>query len=152
MSCPRSDRATATAMLLILLALLSGCAAATTTGQARTAMTDGLEQASSAVETAALTVTLLDDGRVTAPVADTALLDQIRVLDEASAALTTLVPPTELATPRADATAAVGAASDAVVSARSWVNGESTASSGEVLDALEAAASELDDALAGVGS
>lgn len=149
-----SARRAVVALVLALVALLAGCTSPTTEGQARTAITDGLEQASSAVATATLTVELLDGGRLTSPVADTSLLDQLGALDEASTALTTLVVPADLATQRETGMTAVGMANDAVVAARAWVSGERgeaiPATAAEVLDALESAQGQLEDALAEV--
>ena len=77
---------------------VSGCTVASRQepGQATAAVQDALAQAASAAETTRLSVELLDDDRLTAPVADAAILDQVRVLADASAALTTLVPPDDL--------------------------------------------------------
>lgn len=91
-------------------------------GQATAAVADALAEAGSAGETARIAVGLLDEGRVTGPVADTVLLDQLRVLDDAESALTTLVPPDAATAARRTAGLdAVGDVSDAVVAARSWV-------------------------------
>lgn len=139
-------------VLMIVVLATASCATATSSSSAQESITSGLEEARSAVATAALVVTLLEDDRMTAPVADTGLLDQIGVLEDSSAALTTLVPPAEMATPLQQGMTAVGTATDAVVAARLWVNGESGASAAELLEALEGAESEIDDVLAEVGA
>lgn len=125
-------------------------------------MSDALSGARSATRTALLTVRLLDEGRVTGPVADTSLLDQLRALDDAERALTTLVPPDAASSEdRTTGLDAVGPATDAVVAAREWV----AARAGGDLDGapglppsdaalvadLEAATAQLDDALAEAG-
>jgi len=109
------------------------------------ALTDPLQQASSAVATASIAVDLLGDDRVTAPVTDTALLDQVQVLDEAAFAVTTLVP-TDATTAgwQEDALAAVRDAQGSVVAARSWANGDGHGQQ-VVEDALKASAELLDE-------
>ncbi|WP_455603994.1 hypothetical protein [Cellulosimicrobium funkei] len=113
------------------LGLLLGLARGTTVGctasrqepgQATAAVADAVAQAGSAVETTRLTVRLLDADRATTPVADAAVLDQARVLEESTTALTTLVPPDDVSSAQRDAgLAAVAAATAAVVGARAWV-------------------------------
>ncbi|MEU2199227.1 hypothetical protein [Isoptericola sp. NPDC019482] len=113
------------ALVVTLATLLAGtgCVASRQEpGQATAAVAGALAEAGSAGETARIAVGLLDDGRITGPVADAALLDQLRVLDDAESALTTLVPPDAAsAARRTTGLAAVGDVSDAVVAARSWV-------------------------------
>ncbi|WP_420112793.1 hypothetical protein [Pseudactinotalea sp.] len=143
-------------LFAIGIAGASACTGPTTHGQASTALTGALEDAASAVETCDLTLGLLVQRRLTAAVADTALLDQIRVLEESTSALTTLVPPAELGQARSSALSALGAASAAVVEARAWVSGELGAADGpgaaaEVSEALADAGEQIDDALAQVG-
>ncbi|WP_020013512.1 hypothetical protein [Promicromonospora sukumoe] len=90
-------------------------------GQASAAVADALSQAGSAAETTRIVVAQLSRGRLTGPMADTALLDQLRVLDDAETALTTLVPPdTTSSDQRAAGLAAVGDVTDVVVSTREW--------------------------------
>lgn len=85
-------------------------------------MADALAEAGSAAQTTKLVVDQLSRGRLTGPVADTALLDQLRVLDDADLALTTLVPPDPASSgQRATGLAAVGDLTDVVVTAREWV-------------------------------
>ncbi|MCK9795372.1 hypothetical protein M1843_16620 [Isoptericola sp. 4D.3] len=118
-------------------------------GQATAAVADALAEAGSAAETTRLTVELLDQGRVTGPVADTALLDQLRVLDDAESALTTLVPPDAASSGhRAAGLTAVGDVSDVVVSAREWV----AARSGGDLDDAVAVPADADELLAELGA
>ena len=79
---------------LLAIVVASGCAvgsSATPADDAR-ALSDPVAQATSAVATATIAVELLGDDRVTAPVTDTALVDQIHVLEEAADAVSTLVP------------------------------------------------------------
>ncbi|MFC8597427.1 hypothetical protein [Isoptericola sp. NPDC057191] len=117
-------RGTAVAVAAILVAAsCAGCVASRQEpGQATAAVADALAQAGSVGETASLTVSLLDQGRITGPVADTALLDQLRVLDDAESALTTLVPPdTASSDHRTAGLKAMGDVSDALVAARAWV-------------------------------
>jgi hypothetical protein len=152
------------AALLVLLALsaLGGCVASRQQpGQASAAVDDALELASSAVATTSLTISLLEENRLPAAVADTAVLDQIGELADATAALTTLVPPDDAsAAERAAALDAVAGATAAVVSSRAWV---ARAAGGELTDAgdvpadaeaaialLDAATAEL-DAVVGEG-
>lgn len=98
-------------------------------------MQGALELASSAVATTSLTIDLLDDGRLTTAVADTAIADQIGELADATAALTTLVPPEDVsATARADGLDAVAEATAAVVAARAFVARDA---GGELTDAGE---------------
>jgi hypothetical protein len=141
------------AVVMTVLAL-TACSGPTTTGQATTAMVDALEEASSAVETVDLTITLLAAGRLSDEVADASVLDQIGVLEQSATALGTLVPPAELGQARADAEAALATAGAAVVEARAWVNGVSApsapATAAEVLAGLETASGDLQDALSGV--
>ena len=76
------------------VAVAAGCAVgspATTVDEAR-ALTAPLEQASSAVGTATLATELLGDDGTSAAVTDTALLDQVHVLEEAADAVATFVP------------------------------------------------------------
>ncbi|MFE7406490.1 hypothetical protein [Isoptericola sp. NPDC057559] len=148
------------------LAVALGCAGCVASrqepGQATAAVADAAAEAASAGETARITVGLLDEGRLTGPVADTALLDQLRALDEAETALTTLVPPDAAsAAHRAAGLAAVGDVSDAVVAARSWVAARSggdlagaagvPSSADALLADLADATGAAEDALAGAG-
>lgn len=131
-------------------------------GQATASVRDALTQASSAAQTTLLTVELLDADRLTSPVADAALLEQVRVLESASTALTTLVPPDD--TSSAQRAAGLDALADVtaeVVAARAWVAreaggdlsdaGDVPVSGDEAVARLDAAASELDATLALVG-
>jgi len=131
-------------------------------GQATAAVADAIAEAGSAGETARITVELLDQGRLTGPVADAALLDQIRVLDDAEYALVTLVPPDAAsASQRTTGLAAVGEVSDAVVAARAWVAARSggdlavadgvPGSTDELLADLAAATDAADVALTEAG-
>jgi hypothetical protein len=80
----------------VVVASLPACTVASgqDPGQATASVADALAQAGSAGQTARLTVELLDEGRLTGPVADTALLDQLGVLDDAERALTSSCHPT----------------------------------------------------------
>jgi hypothetical protein len=112
------------AALALAIASASGCTVASRQepGQATAAVADALAQAGSAVATTRLTVRLLDDDRVTTPVADTAVLDQVRVLEESTTALATLVPPDDVSAAQRDAgLVAVADATREVVAARAWV-------------------------------
>ncbi|MFD7024415.1 hypothetical protein [Promicromonospora sukumoe] len=116
-------RAARGALVLSLVAATGACTVAShqEPGQASAAVADALSQAGSAAETTRIVVEQLSRGRMTGPMADTALLDQLRVLDDAETALTTLVPPdTTSSDQRAAGLAAVGDVTDAVVSAREW--------------------------------
>ncbi|MCA5893966.1 hypothetical protein LEP48_11485 [Isoptericola sp. NEAU-Y5] len=144
----------------LALAALGGCVASRQEpGQATAAVADALAEAGSAAQTTRIAVELLSRGRLTGPVADTTLLDQLRVLDDADAALTTLVPPDAASSAhRADGLAAVGDVTDVVVAAREWVAvrsggdlGAGPAGAGELLDDLDQAAGAVDEALAAAG-
>jgi len=152
------------ALVVTLAALLAGtgCVASRQEpGQATAAVADALAEAGSAGETARIAVGLLDEGRVTGPVADTVLLDQLRVLDDAESALTTLVPPDAASSARrTTGLDAVGDVSDAVVAARAWVAARSggdlashdvPASSDVLLAELATALDATDAALAEAG-
>lgn len=110
-------------VVVTVLAATAGCTVAShqEPGQATAAVADALAQARSAAQTTRITVEQLSRGRLTGPVADTALLDQVRVLDEAETALTTLVPPDAASSDqRAAGLNAVGDVTDVVVRAREW--------------------------------
>ena len=132
---------------LTALAVVAGCAVgspATAVDEAR-ALTAPLEQASSAVGTATLATELLGDDRTTAPVTDTALLDQVHVLEEAADAVATFVPADAAGAGwQADALTAVRDAQLAVADARGWANGAGT-DEATVVAALDASAGTLDD-------
>jgi len=123
----RTRRAGIVALVLAIASVsgwVSGCTVASRQepGQATAAVADALAQAGSAVATTRLTVRLLDDDRVTTPVADAAVLDQVRVLEESATALTTLVPPDDVSSAQRDAgLVAVADATREVVAARAWV-------------------------------
>ncbi|MDF2805552.1 MAG: hypothetical protein K0S43_498 [Cellulosimicrobium sp.] len=150
-------------VLAVALATTAGCTVSRQEpGQATAAVADALAQAGSAVETTRLTVRLLDADRVTTPVADAAVLDQVRVLEESTSALTTLVPPDDVSSAQRDAgLVAVADATREVVAARAWVAREAggdlseagavplTAS--ELQADLARAADDLDTALALAG-
>ncbi|MEL7976374.1 hypothetical protein AAG589_10960 [Isoptericola sp. F-RaC21] len=144
--------ARAVALAVVLPAVLAGtgCVASRQEpGQATAAVADALAQAGSAGETSRITVGLLDEGKITGPVADTALLDQLRVLDDAESALTTLVPPDAAsATRRTTGLEAVGEVSDAVVAARAWA----AARSGGDLAGADGVPATTDDLLADLAS
>lgn len=155
MSGARSVRVIAALLVLLVLSALGGCVASRQQpGQASAAVDDALELASSAVATTSLTISLLEQNRLPAAVADTAVLDQIGELADATAALTTLVPPDDAsAAQRAAALDAVAGATDAVVASRAWVartaGGELT-DAGEVPADADAAVALLDTAAAGL--
>ncbi|GEL97580.1 hypothetical protein [Cellulomonas terrae] len=132
---------------LAAVAAAAGCAVgldATPVDEAR-ALTSPLEQASSAVGTATLAAELLGDGRSTAAVTDTALLDQVHVLQEAADAVATFVPADRTgAAWQADALTTVRDAQVAVAAARGWANGAGS-DEGTVVAALDASATALDD-------
>ncbi|MTG87867.1 hypothetical protein GJV82_02695 [Cellulosimicrobium sp. BIT-GX5] len=120
----RITRSGAVLTLAVALASTAGCTVAShqEPGQATAAVADAVAQAGSAVATTRLTVSLLDADRVTTPVADAAVLDQVRVLEESTTALTTLVPPDDVSSAQRDAgLAAVADATAEVVTARAWV-------------------------------
>jgi hypothetical protein len=130
----------------VLVTALSGCALGSSSAPDAPdpRLVDALDRATSAVGTASLAADLLDGDRLTATVADTALLDALRVGGDADDALTTLVPPdAAAAADRGEALDAVGAAADAVVEARAWVNGAAGDHAG-VSAQLEEAARTLD--------
>lgn len=149
-------------MVAILLAGTGCVASRQQPGQATAAVADAVAEAGSAGETTRLTVELLDQGRITGPVADTTLLDQLHALDEADLALTTLVPPDAASSDhRTAGLDAVGDVSDAVVAARAWVAARSggdlagaqdvPASTDELLADLAVALDAADAALAEAG-
>jgi hypothetical protein len=132
---------------LAALAVVAGCAvgsSATPVDEAR-ALTAPLEQASSAVGTATLATELLGDDRTSPAVTDTALLDQVHVLEEAADAVATLVPADRTGAGwQADALTAVRDAQVAVAAARGWANGAG-ADEASVVAALDDSAATLDD-------
>ncbi|MFI9485399.1 hypothetical protein ACIG47_03330 [Promicromonospora sp. NPDC052451] len=152
---------------VVVVAVLAGTTACTVAshqqpGQASAAVADALSEASSAAETTRITVELLSAGRLTGPVADTALLDQLRALDDAETALTTLVPPDAASSDqRATGLTAVGDVTDVVVHAREWgaarsggdLDGASAvpATAEELLADLATATEGVDEALAEAG-
>jgi hypothetical protein len=128
------------------VALVAGCAvgSSSTSADDARALSDPVAQATSAVATVQVAVRLLGDDRVTAPVADAALVDQIHVLEGSADAVSTLVP----AGPdgsgwQQDALGAVRDAQAAVVSARGWVN-KAGGSQARVSAELDASAEKLD--------
>jgi hypothetical protein len=150
----RSRRwSTAAATVGVLVTTLGGCSMGSSSAPDAVdpRLVDALDRATSAVGTASLAADLLEEDRVTATVADTALLDALRVVGDADDALTTLVPPdAEAAADRGDALDAVGDAADAVVDARAWVNGIAGDHAG-VSARLEQAAGTLDALAARLG-
>jgi hypothetical protein len=126
--------------------VVAGCAVGSSASRAddARALADPVAQATSAVETASLAVDLLRDDRATTPVTDTALIDQIHVLEESADAVATLVPTDpDAAVWQQDALAAVRDAQSAVVAARGWVN-KAGGSAGRVRAGLDASAEQLD--------
>nr|BFF18448.1 hypothetical protein GCM10025730_19690 [Promicromonospora thailandica] len=112
-----------TATLTGTLTATAGCTVAShqEPGQATAAVADALAEARSAAQATRITVEQLSRGRLTGPVADTALLDQLRALDDAELALTTLVPPDATSSDqRSTGLSAVGDVTDVVVRAREW--------------------------------
>ncbi|MFI2364369.1 hypothetical protein [Promicromonospora sp. NPDC019610] len=135
------------AVAAAVLAVTASCTVASRQepGQASAAVADALSQAGSAAETTRIVVEQLARGRLTAPMADTALLDQLRVLDDAETALTTLVPPdTTTSDRRAAGLAAIGDVTDVVVSAREW----DAARAGGDLDGADSVPATADSLLA----
>ncbi len=143
---------------------VAGCTVASRQepGQATAAVRDALAEAASAAETTRLTVGLLDDDRLTSSVADAAILDQVRVLADASTALTTLVPPDDTSSAQRSAgLEALEGVTAEVVAARAWVAreaggdlsdaGDVPATGDEALARLDAATADLDAALALAG-
>jgi hypothetical protein len=131
-------------------------------GQVTAAVRDALGQATSAARTTVLTVEQLDADRLTSTVADTAILDQVRVLEEASTALTTLVPPDDTSSAqRAAGLDALADVTSEVVAARAWVAreaggdlsdaGDVPGSGDEAVARIDAATADLDAVLALVG-
>ncbi|MFF2268151.1 hypothetical protein ACFVTZ_07775 [Cellulosimicrobium cellulans] len=149
----RARTARAEALLSLALALALGTTTGCTVsrqdpGQVTAAVADALAQAGSAVETTRLAVRLLDADRVTTPVADAAVLDQVRVLEESTTALTTLVPPDDVSSAQRDAgLVAVADATREVVAARAWVAREAGGDLSEE-GAVPLTASELEADLA----
>ncbi len=151
-------------MALAVAAGATGCTVASRQqpGQATAAVRDALAEAASAAGTTRLTVGLLDDDRVTSTVADAAILDQVRVLADASTALTTLVPPDDTSSAQRSAgLEALDGVTTEVVAARAWVAreaggdlsdaGDVPATGDEAIARLDAAAADLDAALALAG-
>lgn len=132
---------------LLAIVVASGCAVGSSASPAddARALSAPVAQATSAVETATIAVQLLVDDRLTPPVTDTALVDQIHVLEEAADAVSTLVPgDARGAGWQEDALAAVRDAQAAVVAARGWAN--DAAGTGDVVRAgLDASADQLDE-------
>lgn len=158
----QTGRRRAAALAVVALALAGCVPSRQEPGQATAAVADALAEATSAGETTRIAVGLLDDGRITGPVADTVLLDQLRVLDDAESALTTLVPPDAASSARrTTGLDAVGDVSDAVVAARAWAAARSggdlagddsvPASADDLLAELTTALDATDAALAEAG-
>lgn len=132
---------------VVALAAVAGCAVGSSSTRAddAQALTDPLEQTSSAVATAEMTVDLLGAGRLSRAVADTALLDQNAVLEDAAFAVSTLVPTDATSAGwQDDALAAVRQAQAAVVGARAWTN-DAGAGEDAVSAALASSADRLDE-------
>ncbi|WP_273654084.1 hypothetical protein [Cellulomonas fimi] len=132
---------------LLVAAVLAGCAVPSTQEPAddARALADALGPVTSAVETALVATDLLDRDRATAATVDTALLDQLHVLQDAADAVVTLVPaPGPGVQQQADALAAVRDAQTAVVAARAWATGAG-GSVDEVTAALDEAVTTVDD-------
>jgi hypothetical protein len=161
---PNGLRSAGVALVVAGGAALSGCTVAShqEPGQATAAVQDALAEAASAARTTLLTVELLDADRLTTPVADTAVAEQVRVLEQASTALATLVPPDDTSSAqRAAGLDALADVTSEVVAARAWVAreaggdlsdaGDVPASGEEAAARLDAATADLDDVLALVG-
>ncbi|MDC7122027.1 hypothetical protein OMK64_10810 [Cellulomonas fimi] len=132
---------------LLVAAALAGCAVPSTQAPAddARALADALAPVTSAVETALVATDLLDRDRATATTVDTALLDQLNVLQDAAGAVATLVPaPGPGTEQQAEALAAVHDAEAAVAAARAWATGAG-GSAAEVTAALDEAATIVDD-------
>ena len=132
-----------------VVALLGGCSLGDATGgEATQPLGDAVDEAASAVATAQIATDLLVRDRITATVVDTALLDQVHVLDASTFALMTALPgdPVSIRL-RAQAIRAVADAQVAVADARSWVNTARTspARAAAVVTALDRSGSALDD-------
>lgn len=133
------------ASALAALGVVAGCAVGSAEPPADDAATlrDAVAEATSAVSTTSLAVRLLDEVRVTAPVADTAAADSVQVLADAQFAASTLVPGTAAAAAwRDDVLAALGEAATAVARARDWTNG--IGDPAEVSAALDASTDRLE--------
>lgn len=132
---------------LVASVLLAGCAVPSTREPAddARALADALGPVTSAVETALVATDLLDRGQAPPSVVDTALLDQLHVLQDAADAVVTLVPaPGPGTEQQAAALAAVHDAQGAVAGARAWATGAG-GSADEVTAALDDAAATVDD-------
>ncbi|MCP2263073.1 hypothetical protein ACFQHV_22230 [Promicromonospora thailandica] len=153
-----------TATLTGTLTATAGCTVAShqEPGQATAAVADALAEARSAAQATRITVEQLSRGRLTGPVADTALLDQLRALDDAELALTTLVPPDATSSDqRSTGLSAVGDVTDVVVRAREWTAARSGGdlagadavppTADALLADLATATGAVDDALAAAG-
>jgi len=127
---------------------LGGCAVGgtQTPAQVDEALSDPIDQAASAVATAALTARLLRDDRLTAAAADVAIADALHEVIDARGSLAMFVPPdAESNDRRTTASAAVGLALDAVADARAWVNASSDGpGAADVVAELADAAAALD--------
>jgi len=133
----------------VAAASLGACSLGGATGdEARQPLGDAVDAASSAVATARLATDLLARDRATATVVDTALLDQIHVLDASTFALMTALPgdPASIRL-RDDAIQAVADASTSVSDARAWTNSSRTSPerTTDVMNALEDSADALDE-------
>lgn len=142
-------RATSCALAALAAGSLAGCSLGDATGaEATQPLGDAVDAASSAVATARLATELLARGRVTATVVDTALLDQIHVLDASTFALMTALPGDPAAIRlRGDAIHAVADAAASVADARAWTNSsrESPARAAAVATRLDDSADALDE-------
>lgn len=111
------------------------------------------EEASSAVATARLAFVQLRDGKTFRATADVAQSDSIFVLENATRALTTLVPPDAATDAARDALLdAVQQATTSVVATRAWIVTPGTESADDVLADLGDASDALDAAIAGAGA
>jgi hypothetical protein len=146
------SRAVSALAAAVTVLALAGCAVGSSASRAddARALTDAVEQAASAIATATIAVGLLGDERITDAVADTALIDQIHVLEQSADAVSTLVPADrDSAAWQRDALVAVREAQVAIVAARGWANRAGTAADARA--GLEASADQLDALTSALG-
>ncbi|ROS26051.1 hypothetical protein [Cellulomonas sp. PhB150] len=138
----------------VAVASLASCSLGGATGtEATQPLGDAVDAASSAVATSQLATDLLVRHRATATVVDTALLDQIHVLDSSTFALMTALPGDPAAIDlRGDAIQAVADAAAAVADARAWTNSARTspARTAGVVGSLDDSADALDEVSAAI--
>jgi hypothetical protein len=134
------------ATVMASLLVLAGCTGPEKSATvARSYVGEGVDEASSAVATAQLTVQELQRERIFVATADVALSDQLGVIVHASRHLAILVPPDQAtAELRNEALKATERGQAGIVKARDAVAGSTGAGLRDAASALDAASSDLD--------